>query len=80
MNKTVPLTLSLCINSLCAITGSDDSVIVLMLSQVHSLARVLGQLVSVNSNARIWVFMRISSHIENRLHPAISVFYGYLVR
>ena len=53
MNNTVPLTLSLCINSLCAITGSDDSVIVLMLSHVHSLARVLGQLVSVNSNARI---------------------------
>ena len=48
-----PFTESECCNSHWATVVSSASVILLTLLQLHSLARVRGQLLSMNSNARI---------------------------
>ena len=53
MSRIDPLTVSECSNMHCATVVYCASVIAFTLPQLHSLALVLGQLVSVNSCARI---------------------------
>ena len=70
-----PFTASECSRMHCATTRCSASVIVLICSHVHSFARVLGHLVSVNSMARIVVFISLSNVIKrDQLHLILVIY------
>ena len=80
INKMLPLTLSECCSSHWAITVVSPSVMLLTLLQLHSFARVRGQLVSVNSVARMSVFIHKSIHAETCQRCADLEIYANPVR
>ena len=62
MSRIDPFTVSECSSMHCATMVSCASVMLFTLLQLHSVARVLGQVVGVNSCARIWIFIRVSTY------------------